>query len=742
MPDAPRAKDNAKPKARAKPKTKAGPKTKVGKSGHAPKPAERLCHDVPRDLTWLSFNARVLQEAADPSVSLRDRIRFLGIFSNNLDEFFRVRVAALRRMVRYGSRANMHLERSPRQILDAIQHIVMEQQEEFNRIWEGLQRDLKRERIHLVTEGQLDRRQKEHVDRYFEEQVRQNVIPLMIESIPKLPYLREKSLYLAVVMTRRDGSVPRRYALIEVPTRVLPRFVEIPPKRPGERHLILLEDVIRHSLPRIFSFFGHDGFSAHVVKVTKDAEFDLDVDETRSYIDKIEKGVKARRKGRAVRFVYDRELDPGLLTYLVHRLGLGPKDPLIPGGRIHNFKHFMDFPDGVFRRSVARSQPMAHPEFRGRGRVTDVILRKDVMLHTPYHSFDPIIDLLREAAMDDEVTSIHITAYRLARQSRIVNALVNAVRNGKQVTVVLELRARFDEENNIEWKKVLEEEGVRVQVGVPGMKVHAKVCLIRKKAKGGWLSYGFVGTGNLHEGTARVYADHFLLTARESVMADLARVFRALEKPEQRLAGLAECRHLLCSPHRMRKALLEFIGAEVARARRGEAASIVLKLNSVSDGELMEALDGAAAAGVRIRMVVRGICCMVPKTAPDPAPITCVSIVDTFLEHARVMVFHNGGQPRVWISSADWMVRNLDHRVEVALPVEDPAIARELTEILGIQLSDNVKARRIEGSLRNEYVRTKGRKVRAQVEIRRYLEAGGDRLDEGAAPPSQPEAGT
>jgi polyphosphate kinase len=239
-----------------------------------------------------------------------------------------------------------------------------------------------------------------------------------------------------------------------------------------------------------------------------------------------------------------------------------------------------------------------------------------------------------------------------------------------------------------------------------------------------------------------VYADHFLLTARESVMADLARVFRALEKPEQRLAGLAECRHLLCSPHRMRKALLEFIGAEVARARRGEAASIVLKLNSVSDGELMEALDGAAAAGVRIRMVVRGICCMVPKTAPDPAPITCVSIVDTFLEHARVMVFHNGGQPRVWISSADWMVRNLDHRVEVALPVEDPAIARELTEILGIQLSDNVKARRIEGSLRNEYVRTKGRKVRAQVEIRRYLEAGGDRLDEGAAPPSQPEAGT
>lgn len=687
------------------------------------KPKVRTIPTVPRDISWLSFNARVLQEAADPTVSLRDRIRFLGIFSNNLDEFFRVRVAALGRMVRYGSRANMHLERSPRQILDAIQHIVIEQQEAFNRIWEGIQSELKRERIHLVTERQLDKRQREHVDRFFEEQVRQNVIPLMIESIPRLPYLREKSIYLAVVMTRRDGSVPRRYALIEVPTRVLPRFVEIPPKRQGERHIILLEDVIRHSLPRIFSFFGHDSFSAHVVKVTKDAEFDLDVDETRSYIDRIEKGVKERRKGRTVRLVYDRELDPGLLTYLVHRLGLGPKDPLIPGGRIHNFRHFMDFPDEVFRRSATRAKPMVHPEFRGRGRVTDVVLHKDVMLHLPYHSFDPVIDLLREAAMDEDVTSIHLTAYRLAPQSRIVNALVNAVRNGKHVTVVLELRARFDEENNLEWKKVLEMEGVRVLVGVPGMKVHAKICLIRKQVKGRRIAYGFVGTGNLHEGTAKVYVDHFLLSSRESLMNDLARVFHALEKPEQRLGELADCRHLLCSPQRMRKVLLDSIGREAERALRGEPASILLKVNSLSDEELIAGLDRAAAAGVRIRMVIRGICCMVPDAEGHREPIECISIVDTLLEHARVAVFHNGGEPRVWISSADWMVRNMDHRVEVAAPIEDPAIAKELTDILGIQLSDNVKARRVEGAHRNGYVMAKGRKVRSQLEIRRYLEA-------------------
>jgi polyphosphate kinase len=361
--------------------------------------------------------------------------------------------------------------------------------------------------------------------------------------------------------------------------------------------------------------------------------------------------------------------------------------------------------------------------------VTDVILQKDVMLHTPYHSFDPVIDLLREAAMDDEVTTIHLTAYRLARQSRIVNALVNAVRNGKHVTVVLELRARFDEEKNLEWKKVLEEEGVRVHVGVPGMKVHAKICLIRKKVKGGVFSYGFVGTGNLHEGTAKVYADHFLLTSRESVTADLARVFRALEKPESRFRELEECRHLLCSPQRMRKVLLDAIESEAKRAREGEPAAILLKLNSLSDEALMEALYRAAAAGVRIRMVVRGICCMVTDATEHPVPIASVSIVDTFLEHARVMVFHNGGMPRVWISSADWMVRNLDHRVEVAVPIEDPHIARELMDILEIQLSDNVKARRLEAGHRNEYVRTKGRKVRSQVEIRRYLEAGGARTE-------------
>ncbi|MBM3443179.1 MAG: polyphosphate kinase 1 [Bacteroidetes bacterium] len=685
---------------------------------------ERICHTVPRDISWLSFNARVLQEAADPSVSLRDRIRFLGIFSNNLDEFFRVRVAALGRMVRYGSRANMHLERSPRQILESIHHIVIEQQEAFNRIWEGIQSDLKKERIHLLTERQLDKKQREHVDRYFVEQVRQNVIPLLIENIPRLPYLREKSLYLAVVMTRRDGSVPMRYALIEVPTRVLPRFLEIPPKRSGERHLILLEDVIRHSLPRIFSFLGHDIFSAHVVKVTKDAEFDLDVDETMSYIDRIEKGIKDRRKGRAVRFVYDREIDPGLLTYLINRIGLRPKDPLIPGGRIHNFRHFIDFPNEVFRRSAQRLAPLLHPDFRGRGRVTDVILRKDVMLHLPYHSFDPIIDLLREAAMDQDVTSIHLTAYRLAPKSRIVNALINAVRNGKLVTVVLELRARFDEENNLEWKKILEEEGVRVYVGVPGLKVHAKVCLIRKKIKRGWLTYGFVGTGNLHEGTARIYVDHFLLTSRESVMKDLSRIFRALEKPEQRLQELADCRHLLCSPLRMRKVLLHAIRKEALAARKGKPAAITLKLNSLSDEVLMKSLEQAAAAGVQIRMIIRGICCLVPQQIRGGECIQSVSIVDTFLEHARVMVFHNGGEPRVWISSADWMVRNLDHRIEVAIPIEDPAIAVELTEILEIQLSDNVKARRIEGGLQNDYVRSTGKKVQSQIEICRYLEKG------------------
>lgn len=679
-------------------------------------------HTIARDLSWLSFNARVLQEAEDPGVPLKERIRFLGIFSNNLDEFFRVRVAALKRMIHYGQKARMHLEASPQKILDTIQATVIDQQRKFDLIWENIKLELENQRIHLVTEQDLSPVQKDFVQAYFEDDVRPNVIPLMIEDIEQFPYLREKSIYLAVVMSRSKGKPARNFALIEVPTKVLTRFVLLPSGKAGGHHIILLEDVIRFCLPRIFSFFSYDRFSAHVIKVTKDAEFDIDYDETTSYADKIAKAVKSRRKGKPVRFIYDREIDPVLLKYLIRRMNLSRKDHLIPGGRIHNFRQFMDFPSTVFGRVPDRRKPLNHPDLSGTTRVADVVLKKDIMLHPPYHSFNPIIDLLREAAMDPGVTAIMITAYRLASNSKVINAIINAARNGKQVTVVLELRARFDEEHNLEWKRILEEEGVKVLVGVQDLKVHAKLCLIRKKAGKKFLQYGFIGTGNLNEKTAGIYGDHFLLTSNRAVMADLNRIFRYLEKPSTKIRELKMCRTLLTSPLQMRKGITRMIDDEISHAMAGRKASITIKLNSLSDEQLIGSLHKAAMAGVRIRMIVRGICCMLTENDKYPIPIYAVSVVDQYLEHARVIAFHNNGDEKVWISSSDWMVRNLDHRVEAAVQITDPVIAGELMDLLEIQLRDNVKARKHDNRLQNEYVHRAGRKVRSQSETYLYLQ--------------------
>lgn len=403
---------------------------------------------IQRDISWLSFNARVLQEANDPSVPLKERIRFLGIFSNNSDEFFRVRVATLKRMVEFAEKRrklNMYMEEDPQQILDQIQTIVLKQQNEFNRIWDGIQKEMKKEeRISLVTEKQLTKEQQVFIQHFFDDEVRSNIIPLMIETLPQLPYLRDKSIYLGVVMRKKNSAYNQKYALIEIPAKAVGRFIQLPSKK-EEKNIILLEDVVRYNLPIIFSYFGYDYFESHIFKVTKDAEIDLDNDISLSFAERIEKGIKNRRKGKPVRFVYDKEMDAGLLEYLIRRLSLNRKSNIIPGGRIHNFRHFMDFPD-VFKAKSTRRASFIPKVLQQTQRVTDIILKQDVMLHFPYHSFNPLIDLLREAAIDPDVTSIKITAYRLASNSKIINALVNASRNGKEVVVMLELKARFDEE--------------------------------------------------------------------------------------------------------------------------------------------------------------------------------------------------------------------------------------------------------------------------------------------------------
>ncbi|MEK0423407.1 MAG: polyphosphate kinase 1 [Bacteroidota bacterium] len=678
---------------------------------------------IARDISWLSFNGRVLQEANDPTVSLSDRVRFLGIFSNNLDEFFRVRVATLKRMTEFANKKghihNMDLIESPQNVLDLIQTIVLKQQNEFNRIWININKELKLNKVFLVDDKKLTTEQKVFIKQYFDDIVRPYIIPLMIENVPDLPYLRDKSLYMAIVMSNKNNAYNQKFSLIEVPSRSIGRFIQLPSK-PGTSSIILLEDLIRFNLPIIFSHFKFNKFEAHIFKITKDAEIDLDQEIGMNFIEKISKGIKNRRKGKPVRFVYEKEMNVEILEFLIKKLKLSRKSSIIPGGHIHNFRHFMDFPNVI---PIKEKRPVAliHPAFKKKDLISDVILKKDVMLHFPYHTYNPIIDMLREAAMDDTVTSIKITAYRLASNSKIINALINAARNGKQVTVFIELKARFDEEANLEWKAIMEEEGINVLVGVPNKKVHAKLCIIQKKLGTRIVKYGFISTGNLNEKTAKVYADHCLLTASPVIMNEANRIFNYLENWQQGDKPIVKMRNLLISPINMRNSIIEFINNEIKNAKKGKKASIIVKLNAITDITLIEHLYKAAKEKVEIHLIVRGITTLKMKNEKINEKLNAISIVDQYLEHARVMIFHNDGNERVYISSADWMVRNLDHRIEVATPIMDKTIKKELIDIINIQLKDNQKARILDQDLLNKYVPLVGKKYKSQKQTYIYL---------------------
>jgi polyphosphate kinase len=678
---------------------------------------------IARDISWLSFNGRVLQEANDPSVPLNERIRFLGIFSNNLDEFFRVRVATLKRMVEFADKKghiqNIDLIESPQAVLDEIQRIVLRQQNEFNRIWQNLNKELKLNKIYLIDDKKLNVEQKTFVKHYFDEVVRPYIIPLMIENVPELPYLRDKSLYLAIVMGNKTNAYDQKFSLIEIPSRSIGRFIELPSKT-GTTNIILLEDLIRFNLPIIFSHFKYNKFEAHVFKITKDAEIDFDQEIGMNFIDKISKGIKNRRKGKPVRFVYEKEMNAEILEYLIKKLNLTRKSTIIPGGHIHNFRHFMDFPN-VIPVKEKRPSPLIHPAFKKKDLVSEMILKKDIMLHFPYHAYDPVIDMLREAAMDDNVLNIKITAYRLASNSKVINALINAARNGKQVTVFLELKARFDEEANLEWKSVMEEEGIRVLVGVPNKKVHAKLCVIQKRVGGKLVKYGFISTGNLNEKTAKVYADHCLLTANKQLMNEASRIFMYLENWQQGDKPIVKMQHLLISPINMRNSILQLIDNEIKFAKQGKVGKIIIKLNSLTDITLIEHLYKAIKANVEVHLIIRGILTLKINNEKGNQKLNGISIVDQYLEHARVMVFHNNGNEKVYISSADWMVRNLDHRIEVATPIFDAGIKKELIDIINIQLKDNQKARILDQELLNKYVPLSGKKYKSQEQTYIYL---------------------
>ena len=671
-----------------------------------------------REISWLHFNGRVLQEAADKSNPLLERLKFLGIFSNNRDEFFRVRVATLNRMIKV---KNLPYDTSinPKKVLKEIFEIVQKQEKEFMAVYEEIVGELNAHGIHIIDETMLNLEQGQFVKKYFVEQVRVGLFPIMIGNLREISSLVDKSIYLAVKLGRADKKIKDDYALIELPTRSVSRFL-ILPSNDKEHYVILLDDVVRYCLSEVFSIFGYDTFSAYTVKITRDAELDFDSDVAKSFLEVVSESLKQRKRGIPVRFVFDKSIPEDLLKLLLKRLDIGKNDPIRGGGRYHNFKDFMGFPIlGHRELQYAPLPPLKHKDLFENRSVLSMVREKDIMLNFPYQSFQYIIDLLREASIDPKVRSIKMTIYRAAKNSGVINALINAARNGKYVTVFMELQARFDEEANISWTERLRDEGVKVIHGIPGFKVHSKLILIRRKENNSDFFYSLVGTGNFNEDTAKIYADLSLLTANQEICQDVVNAFHMME------ASLKPYKFhkLVVSPFSMRNFFITLLNKEIKNAKAGKEAWAIIKLNSLVDDTIVRKLYRASSAGVRITLIIRGICVLQPGIEGLSENIHGISIVDRFLEHARVLAFANGGNPLYFITSADWMVRNFDNRVEVACPVEDNELKKELQDMLDIEMSDNVKARIIAGREANRYVDGSTSKKRSQLEFYNYLKA-------------------
>lgn len=671
---------------------------------------------IPKEISWLSFNERVLQEAENKCIPMIERLKFLGIYSNNLDEYFRVRVATLQRLSMFGARSQEILGYNSKTTLKKIQEMVLSQNAKFEKIYTELLKDLAKHHIHIINEKQLNNEQSLFVQNYFHSEVRTRLMPFIIEKASELPNLTDDAIYFAILLSKK-GSDKKKYALLEIPSNVLPRFI-ILPERDEDKYIIFLDDIIRFGLKEIFFIFDFNEIAAYTIKLTKDAEIEIADDISESYIDKLARGLQQRKKGEPVRFIYDREMPSELLKVIIEKLNLNNDDVIIPGNRYHNFKDFMKFPNvGKKKFYYEPLTPIQHRDIQPGKSILSAISKKDIMLFFPYHPFDQFIDLLREASIDPYVTSIQITLYRLARNSSVINALLNAVRNGKSVTTVVELQARFDEEANILWGNKLLDEGVKVIYGVPGLKVHAKLCMITRVKNDVTERFAAVGTGNFNEDTARVYTDHLLLTSEKKITNEVLKVFNFFNANYKK----DNYYHLVISPFQLRNRLTLMIENEIKNAKAGKKAFIYLKLNNITDQEIIEQLYAASNAGVDIRLIIRGMCSIVPDVKNFSENIRAIGIVDRFLEHTRFMIFRNGGNEEYFIASADLMTRNLDHRIEVTCPIFDKNNRKELRDIFEIQWSDNVKARKIESTLSNKFI-TKGNKaVQSQIEVHDYL---------------------
>ncbi|TNI63558.1 polyphosphate kinase 1 [Aeromonas media] len=671
-----------------------------------------------KELSWLSFNERVLQEAMDKTVPLIERVRFLGIFSSNQDEFFKVRVSDVKRRILINEVHGGDDE--AKVLLRAIQQKVMALGEAFDNTYKELLIALARHNIFLVNENQLSEAIQQWLRVFFKEKVLRHIIPILLnKEVNPVKFLKDEHTYLAIEM-KKNGQVIQ-YALVEVPTDDLPRFFQLPPEGTRrKKQIIILDNVIRFCLDEIFKgFFDYDEIAAYAVKLTRDAEYDLSDQLDLSLVDKMSDGLKQRLTAMPVRFVYEREMPAAMISFLKLKLQISSYDAIMPGGRYHNFKDFIGFPNvGRDYLENPKLPALDCRDFDGFVNAFDAITKQDILLYYPYHKFHHFTELVRQAAFDPAVSAIRINIYRVAKKSRIIHSLIDAANNGKKVTVVVELRARFDEAANIDWANILTDAGVKVVFGVPSLKIHSKLCLITRHENGEAVRYAHIGTGNFNEKTAKIYTDFSLLTRHPDITAEVEGVFEYIEYPYKRY----KFNHLLVSPINSRRQLYRLIDNELANAKAGQPSGITLKINNLVDRDLINRLYAAGQAGVPIQMIIRGMCALRPGVPDLSDNIQVISIIDRFLEHPRVMVFHNKGNPQLFISSADWMSRNIDGRIEVGTPIYDERLKQRILDILELQLSDTCKARVIDADQKNEYVkRGNRRKVRSQVAIYDYL---------------------
>ncbi len=684
---------------------------------------------IDREKSWLTFNARVLQEAADENVPLLDRLRFLGIFSNNLDEFFRVRYAAIRRMTLEKIDTKPMLgDISAEQLLKDITEIVIEHQSESLRILNDIEKKLEKQGIYIINEKQINKDQETFIKDFFIQKVSPELVTIMLNDLVEFPLIKDTSGYLAVklVMNKnKSGLISQllndkeiRYAIVEIP-KTINRFVVLPSSS-DKQYIILLDDVIRYSLDHIFNIFDYESIDAHMIKITRDAQLEFDSDLSKSLIEKISYSVKERRVGEPVRFVYDQAIDKDTLEFFLNRMKIDSSDSIIPGGRYHNRRDYMDFPNlGRYDLLYKQNVPLPIQGLSLDGSMLQSIKEKDYLLHAPYQSFSYVIRFLREAALDPKVQSIKITLYRLSKNSQIVSSLINAAKNGKKVTVQIELQARFDEASNISYAEQMQEEGINLIFGVKGLKVHSKICLVERLEDDEIKRYGFVSTGNFSESSAKIYTDVTLFTSDSKILKDMSKVFEFFEVNYR----VHRYKHLIVSPHYTRSRFVKLIDREIKNASEGKPAYINLKMNSLSDYKMIDKLYEASNAGVKIKLIVRGICCLVPGLKNYSENIEAISIVDNYLEHSRVFIFGNNNDPEVFISSADFMTRNIDARVEVTCPIYDEEIKHDLIETFEIGWKANVKARLHSDKFENLYRKRGEEKMfRAQQEMYKHYQ--------------------